>query len=191
MSPSYAEATRSQTPREVGEWQVVVKKKKKKKKEVEKEKNQEKKGVLQAQGKPKTTKRSTPTRSGDAIKVSARDGQPYVYRCIYICLWTYRLIPELATWLNKKHGQVGFYLAQALSGHGCFHAYLRHFKKRDDESCRYCKSPVDDAEHTLFACASWSAARKAAGGQVVGARLTPDTMIPLILQSKDIWIHIE
>ena len=49
--------------------------------------------------------------------------------------WTYRLIPELATWLNRKHGEVGFYLAQALSGHGCFNAYLRCFKKRDDESC--------------------------------------------------------
>ena len=45
---------------------------------------------------------------------------------------------ELATWLDRKHGQVGFYLAQALSGHGCFNAYLKRFKKRDDESCRYC-----------------------------------------------------
>ena len=29
--------------------------------------------------------------------------------------WTHRLIPELATWLNRKHGEVGFYLVQALS----------------------------------------------------------------------------
>ena len=47
--------------------------------------------------------------------------------------WTYRLIPELATWLNREHGEVGFYLAQALSGHGCFNAYLRRFKERDEE----------------------------------------------------------
>ena len=39
--------------------------------------------------------------------------------------WTHRLIPELATWPDRKHGQVGFYLAQALSGHGCFNAYLK------------------------------------------------------------------
>ena len=32
--------------------------------------------------------------------------------------WTHLLIPELATGLDRKHGQVGFYLAQALSGHG-------------------------------------------------------------------------
>ena len=49
--------------------------------------------------------------------------------------WTYRLISVLATWLNRKHGEVGFYLAQALSGHGCFNAYLNRFKKRDEETC--------------------------------------------------------
>ena len=47
--------------------------------------------------------------------------------------WTHRLIPELATWLDRKHGQVGFYLAQALSGDGCFNAYPKRLKKRDDE----------------------------------------------------------
>ena len=64
--------------------------------------------------------------------------------------WTYCLIPELDTCLDRKHAQVGFYLAQALSGHGCFNAYLKRFKKRDDESCSYCGSLVDNAEHTLF-----------------------------------------
>ena len=67
--------------------------------------------------------------------------------------WTHRLIPELTTCLDRKHGQVGFYLAQALSGHGCFNAYLKRFKKRDDESCSYYGSLVDRAEHTLFFCA--------------------------------------
>ena len=67
--------------------------------------------------------------------------------------WTYRLIPELATWLNRKHGEIGFYLAQALSGHGCFNAYLRRFQKRDEEMCCHCDSPVDNAEHALFVCA--------------------------------------
>ena len=65
--------------------------------------------------------------------------------------WTYRLILELATWLNRKHGEVGFYLAQALSGHGCFNAFLRRFKKRDEDMCCYCDFPGDNAEHALFA----------------------------------------
>ena len=66
--------------------------------------------------------------------------------------WTHRLIPELTAWLDRKHGQVGFYLAQALSGHGCFNAYLKRFKKRYDESCRYCGSLVENAKHTLCLC---------------------------------------
>ena len=57
--------------------------------------------------------------------------------------WTYRLIPKLATWLNRKHKEFGFYLAQAFSGHGCFNVYLRRFKKRDEEMCCYCDFPVD------------------------------------------------
>ena len=93
---------------------------------------------------------------------------------------THRLIPELATWLDRKHGQVGFYLAQALSGHGCFNAYLKRFKKRDDESCRYCGSLVENAEHTLFVCARWGAEREAVG-RAVGAQLTPDKMVSLML----------
>ena len=104
--------------------------------------------------------------------------------------WTYRLVPELVTWLNRKHGEVGFYLAQALSSHGCFKAYLRRFKKRDEEMCCYCDFPVDTAEHALFVCAKWGVAREALG-QAVDSGLTPDTMVPLMLQSERFWTLIE
>ena len=104
--------------------------------------------------------------------------------------WTHRLIPELTTWLDRKHGQVDFYLAQALSDHGCFNAYLKRFKKRDDVSCRYCGSLVDNAEHALFVCARWGVAREAVGREV-GAQITPDTMVSLMLQSEQKWTLIE
>ena len=104
--------------------------------------------------------------------------------------WTHRLIPELTTWLDGKHDQVGLYLAQALSGHGCFNAYLKRFKKRDDESCSYCGSLVDNADNTLFFCARWGVAREAVGREV-GAQLTPDTMLSLMLQSERKWMLIE
>ena len=96
--------------------------------------------------------------------------------------WTYRLIPGLATWLNREHGEVGFYLAQAFSGHCCFNVYLRRFKKRDEELCCYCDFPVDNAERALFICAKWGVAREVLG-QAVGAELTPGTMVSLMLQS--------
>ena len=92
--------------------------------------------------------------------------------------WTHRLIPELATWLDRKHGQVGFYLAQVLSGHGCFNAYLKRFKKRDEETRRYCDFPVKNAEHTVFFCArSDTTHPREAVGQAVVAHLTPEKMV--------------
>ena len=104
--------------------------------------------------------------------------------------WTYRLISELATWLNRKHREVGFYSAQALSGRGCFNAYLRRFKKRDEETYCYHDFPVDNAEHVLFVCSKWGVAREIVG-QTVGAELTSETMVSLMLQSERIWMLIE
>ena len=70
-----------------------------------------------------------------------------------------------------------------------FNAYLKRFK-RDEEMCYCCDSPVDNAEHALFVCAKWGAAREALG-QAVGAELTPDTMVSLMLQSERFWTLIE
>ena len=81
-------------------------------------------------------------------------------------------------------------LAQAISGHGCFNAYLRRFKKRDEEMCCYCDFPVDNAEHALFVCVKWGVSRETRR-QEVGAKLTTDTMVPLMLQSERFWTLIE
>ena len=81
-------------------------------------------------------------------------------------------------------------MAQALSGHGCFHAYLRRFKKRDEEMCCYCDFPVNNAKNALFVCAKWGMARET-HSQEVGADLTTDTMVPLMLQSERFWTLIE
>ena len=68
--------------------------------------------------------------------------------------------------------------------------YLKHFKKRDDESCSYCGYLVDNAEHTIFLCARWGVAREAVGREV-GAQLTPDRMVSPMLQSERIWMLVE
>ena len=76
-SPLYAQVTKSQAPNKEGDWKVVTKRGEKKKKQ--KLQKKAKDPVQKAQGtvaklKPK---RSSPARSGDAIKVSAKDGQSY------------------------------------------------------------------------------------------------------------------
>ena len=49
---------------------------------------------------------------------------------------------------------------------------------------------MENAENTLFVCARWGAGRKAVG-RAVGAQLTFDTMVSLMLQSEQIWMLIE
>ena len=49
---------------------------------------------------------------------------------------------------------------------------------------------MENVEHTLFVCDRWGAEREAVG-RAVGAKLTPDTMVSLMLQSEQIWMLIE
>ena len=68
--------------------------------------------------------------------------------------------------------------------------HLKRFKKRDDGTCGYCGSLVENADHTLFFCARWGVSREAVGREV-GAQFTPDKMVSLTLQSEQKWIFIE
>ncbi|XP_051158198.1 uncharacterized protein LOC127279714 [Leptopilina boulardi] len=104
--------------------------------------------------------------------------------------WTYRLIPTLATWLGKNHGEVSYYLTQALTGHGCFNLYLQRFKKKETEECAYCQFPVDKAEHTLFACSRWDLERQAMFTGV-NSTVAPENMVALMIQFLENWRFIE
>ena len=74
--------------------------------------------------------------------------------------WTHKIIPEIAKWLNGPCLEADYYLTQALSGHGCFNAFLYKRKKSDTDLCPYC-GKLDDAEHTLFHCSRWGEIRVA------------------------------
>ena len=52
--------------------------------------------------------------------------------------------------------------------------------------CCYSDFPVDTAERALFVCAKWGVAREALG-LAVGVEVTPNTMVPLMLQSEPFW----
>ena len=85
--------------------------------------------------------------------------------------------------MGHYHNEKGFFCSSNV-------AVSSSFKKRDDEWCRYCESLVGNAEHTIFVCARWGAEREAVG-RAVGAQLTPDTMVSLMLYSEQIWMLIE
>ncbi|CAL7932775.1 unnamed protein product, partial [Xylocopa violacea] len=67
--------------------------------------------------------------------------------------WTRSLIPEVTTWVKRKHGYISYHLTQFLTGHGTFYWYLSRFKRRRNDKCAYCESDVrDDAEHCIVKC---------------------------------------
>jgi len=100
--------------------------------------------------------------------------------------WTHRLIPSIAQWMNRKHGNVSFHVTQFLTGHGCFPAYLHKFGKLESPVCWYCGHEEDDANHTVFACDAWKT-RRARVNTTLRTTLTPDNIIPVMLRDKYSW----
>ncbi|CAB0040032.1 unnamed protein product [Trichogramma brassicae] len=66
--------------------------------------------------------------------------------------WTHRLIPSIAAWIERRHGEVNYHLTQLLSGHGCFRSYLCRTKNDTSSSCPTCHPTVEDVEHVIFHC---------------------------------------
>lgn len=79
--------------------------------------------------------------------------------------WTRLLIPNVERWVDRKHGDINFHMAQFLSGHGCFQVYLKRSKKVTSDVCVYCEE-IDTAEHTLFDCVRWQEARDEAEEEI-------------------------
>ncbi|XP_046662681.1 uncharacterized protein LOC124355562 [Homalodisca vitripennis] len=50
---------------------------------------------------------------------------------------TRTLIPDVAQWVKRRHGEPNFFLTQFLPGHGDFQKYLFRMQKTESENCRY------------------------------------------------------
>ncbi|XP_053949314.1 uncharacterized protein LOC128857587 [Anastrepha ludens] len=61
--------------------------------------------------------------------------------------------------MNKKHGDIHYYLTQILTGHGCFLEYLHRFQLADSPFCPSCSNTVESAEHVGFYCRRFSEER--------------------------------
>ena len=92
--------------------------------------------------------------------------------------WTARLIPQLDTWVGRKHGETNYHMTQFFSGHGYFRSYLYKRGKVSSAICGYCEAEIDDANHTFFECDSWATLRH--GLYIVGG----------MLQSEERWDRV-
>lgn len=104
--------------------------------------------------------------------------------------WTRTLIPDLRRW-TARNGEVSFHLTQAMSGHGCFNAYLHKMGKRASPRCFYCKNPKDDAEHTIFECREGEDIRRSTLHDGKGTPLIPTTKTEEMLRNTDSWERVK
>ncbi|CAI6362388.1 unnamed protein product [Macrosiphum euphorbiae] len=73
--------------------------------------------------------------------------------------WTKRLIPDVGRWWYYGPKTTTYRMSQALSGHGCFQAYLFKRARAQSPACMHCTAVHDDAEHTIFNCPFWNDSR--------------------------------
>lgn len=104
--------------------------------------------------------------------------------------WTRSLIPDVRRWVVRKHGETGYYLTQALSGHGSFRTYLHKIGKSESDYCVYC-GEVDNAEHTLFTCVRWANLREITERKIGGIALSRANFIDCMLEEEGNWRAIE
>jgi hypothetical protein len=102
--------------------------------------------------------------------------------------WTARLIKQVGPWLERTHGEVGYYLTQFLSGHGYFRSYLFRMRKVTSAECLYCPGSIDDVEHTFFTCDAWEEQR--AGLEVEVGAWSPETAVDVLLHGVDRWVRV-
>ncbi|KAF0737175.1 Reverse transcriptase domain-containing protein [Aphis craccivora] len=85
---------------------------------------------------------------------------------------------------------VDFHTTQILTGHGCFGEYLHKFKRLAYPKFVDFLFHRDDAEHAIFYCDRWWSLRRALEVDM-GLQFEPDTMVDVMLQSKEKWNTIQ
>lgn len=100
--------------------------------------------------------------------------------------WTYGLIPNIRVWMDRQHGNMGYFLTQAMTNHGSFNKYLCRFKIKQISSCDSCGALEEDAKHILFECEKWSEERQILN-ELLGLTLTHENMVNEMLRSENAW----
>lgn len=100
--------------------------------------------------------------------------------------WTAKLIPSITTWIDRKCGDVNYYITQMLTGHGYFRKYLCDVGKCDTPYCLYEESETTDtAEHTFFECVRWENNRQEL--EMTIGDITKDNLVEKMVQSESKW----
>ncbi len=100
--------------------------------------------------------------------------------------WTKRLIPRIDVWLNRSHGEVNYCLTQMLSGHGCFRAYLYHFKHDNSPKSPSCPGVFENTKNAFSQCPRFSHQREELEMNLNGI-IQLETIVETMLSSETAW----
>jgi len=101
--------------------------------------------------------------------------------------WTRTLIPNIEPWYNRKHGEVDYYLTQALTGHGVFEAYFNKMGLSLSPICYHCNSfEEDDAFHCIFRCEKFKQNRSCTEKKI-GQSMTVHNLVNIMLENVTKW----
>lgn len=90
--------------------------------------------------------------------------------------WTHTLIPNITSWLERKHGETTYYMTQFLTGHGCFRKYLHRFGHDSSPLCPDCMDQDEDANHAIFHCPRFRILNQ-----------NPQHIVGYMLQNEEHW----
>lgn len=102
--------------------------------------------------------------------------------------WTFHLIPDIKSWIEREYGEVDYFLTQAISGHGCFRKFLFYRNRAASEHCPYCQM-TDDANHTLFVCEKWREIRQKFKVET-GKEFNAESVSTGLTSVKALWVKI-
>jgi len=103
--------------------------------------------------------------------------------------WTFRLVPEIRTWISRKHGAPNYHLTQFLTGHGCFREYLYKYRHVETPYCLHCDGVIESVEHIFCECERFSRARSTLHS-IMGESVTCEGIVEHMLRSKSAWEQI-
>lgn len=102
--------------------------------------------------------------------------------------WTRELIPRIRVWTGRKHGELGYYLTQIMTGHGNFGFYLKLMNKVKNSKCQIC-NVCDTVVHTLFECEGGKSEREDLFRKM--GHTTKENLVPSMLLSPRNWKSVE
>ena len=99
--------------------------------------------------------------------------------------WTRHLIKEVATWIQREHREVNYFLTQFPSGHGLFQSYLFRMRKVVSPDYVFCPGEQDNAYHTFFDCGRWMTKKIALEAEI--GEITADNVVEKMLHNEESW----